>query len=475
MPLDLRAILTTVAALLSGILAALALTNPVLRDWAIVASPSEVDRWISSGPTAVGLGAVVAVLACALSQRRGSRRAAWIAITVGVAVIAIIRAVVPEVASLDLLIAVIIVKSVAAGAILGCVVAVSWDRTATKNATLLGVLATFLAVRTFSGGTGRMSTSSVGEPSWWLIGATAAAAIACAVTAQSGFRIRKPDAGEIRIALVVIAALAIGHRVLGAVIDRQQYASEATAWMVMVLAAGAALALTWIAAYRLGDTSGAGGKFLWAATALAAASAPLFVDIAKGSGHWGPLKSPWVLVLFAALPVAVGLRLHKQVPNLVPIAVLVAVPLSELLPFDSAHGVWSIALKIAALGLAAGLLFGALAPGSLVDATLGLAIPFAAMTFSSIAILTDQLTAPPELTAADIQRLMELPVPAHVSADGGLFGRGIGITIDYVTPQTVGTAILFALIIGFCGAAILRRSHPPVDTTESRIEPEPVD
>lgn len=77
-------------------------------------------------------------------------------------------------------------------------------------------------------------------------------------------------------------------------IDRQQYASEATAWIVMVLAAGAALALTWIAAYRLGDTSGAGGKFLWAATALAAASAPLFVDIAKGSGHWGgDLKSPW--------------------------------------------------------------------------------------------------------------------------------------------------------------------------------------
>ncbi|XGU19523.1 hypothetical protein ACETU7_32315 [Rhodococcus sp. 3Y1] len=75
-----------------------------------MASPSEVDRWISSGPTAVGLGAVVAVLACALSQRRGSRRAAWIAITVGVAVIAIIRAVVPEVASLDLLIALIVVK-----------------------------------------------------------------------------------------------------------------------------------------------------------------------------------------------------------------------------------------------------------------------------------------------------------------------------------------------------------------------------
>src|SRR3546814_15907313 len=95
MPLDLRAILTTVAALLSGILAALALTNPVLRDWAIVASPSEVDRWISSGPTAVGLGAVIAVLACAISQRRGPRRAAWTANAVAAAVLARVRAAVP--------------------------------------------------------------------------------------------------------------------------------------------------------------------------------------------------------------------------------------------------------------------------------------------------------------------------------------------------------------------------------------------
>lgn len=180
------------------------------------------------------------------------------------------------------------------------------------------------------------------------------------------------------------------------------------------------------------------------------------------------------MVLFAALPVAVGLRLHKRVPRLVAIVVLVAVPLSELLPFDSAHGTWSIALKIAALGLAAGLLFGSLAPGSLVDATLGLAIPFAAMTFSSIAILTDQLSFLPMMTSIYIQGQLDIDaVPPY--GDGGLFGRGVGITVDYVTAQTVGAAVLFTLIIGFCGAAILRRSHPPVDTAESRIEPEPVD
>ncbi|WP_245006071.1 MULTISPECIES: hypothetical protein [Rhodococcus] len=50
MPVDFRAILTTLAALTSGALAAFALTNPPLQDWAIVASQSEIDRWISSGP-----------------------------------------------------------------------------------------------------------------------------------------------------------------------------------------------------------------------------------------------------------------------------------------------------------------------------------------------------------------------------------------------------------------------------------------
>lgn len=111
------------------------------------------------------------------------------------------------------------------------------------------------------------------------------------------------------------------------------------------------------------------------------------------------------------------MRLHKQVPNFVPIAVLVAVPLSELLPFDSAHGVWSIALKIAALGLAAGLLFGSLAPGSLVDATLGLAIPFAAMTFSSIAILTDQLSFPPMMTSIYIQGQLDIDAVSPTAAE----------------------------------------------------------
>ncbi|MCJ0902290.1 hypothetical protein [Rhodococcus sp. ARC_M6] len=444
MPVDLRAILTTLAALASGALAALALTNPPLQEWAIEASQSEIDRWVSSGPTSVALGAVVAVVACALSQRRGSRRAGWIAVAVATGIMALIRLAVPEVASLDLLIAFLVIKSIAAGVILGCAVAASWDRIASKNALLLGVIAGFLTARAFASATGRMSTSAVGEPAWLLLGATFVAAIACAATAQAEFRIRRPDVGEIRIALVAITALAIGHRILGSVIDRQQYASEGTAWVVMVLCAAAALWLTAVAARRLGDDSGAGGTFLWAATALAAASAPTLVTVTSVSGSWGQLESPWAIVLIAGVAVAVGLRLSARIPRIVPLIVLAAVPLSELLPFTAAHGTIGLAVKIAALGFGGALLLGALAPGSLVDATLGLTIPFAAMTFSSIAILTDLLSSAP--TRVNFSYVGE---PTAFTS----------IPVDYFTAQTIATALLFTAIVTVCAIPVTRLRH----------------
>ncbi|OYD68612.1 hypothetical protein [Rhodococcus sp. OK302] len=460
MPVDLRAILTTLAALASGTLAALALTNPPLQEWAIEASQSEIDRWVSSGPTSVALGAVVAVLACALAQRRGSRGAAWIAVAVATGIMALIRLAVPEVASLDLLIAFLMIKSIAAGVILGCATAASWDRIASKNALLLGVIAGFLSARAFASTTGRMSTSAVGEPAWLLLGATLIAAIACAATAQAEFRIRRPDVGEIRIALVVITALAIGHRVLGSVIDRQQYASEGTAWVVMVLCPAAALWLTSVAANRLGNQSGAGGTFLWAATAVAAASAPTLVTFTYRSDDSVQLESPWSIVLVAGVAVAVGLRLSTHIPRLVSLVILAAVPLSELLPFDAAHGTIGIAVRIAALGFGGALLLGALAPGSLVDATLGLTIPFAAMTFSSIAILTSQLSS---VTIYSGSYLRSDTEAIYVGGDTGMTPEPFtSIPVDYLTAQTIATALLFTAIVTVCAIPVtrLRPSNP---------------
>ncbi|NMD59723.1 hypothetical protein CJ178_12260 [Rhodococcus sp. ACPA4] len=440
MPVDFRAILTTLAALASGALAAFALTNPPLQDWAIVASQSEIDRWISSGPTSVALGAVVAVLACALSQRSGSRRAAWIVVTAATAIIALIRVAVPDVAVLDLLITLVVLKSVAAGVILGCAVAASWDRTAARNGVLLGVIAGYLSAHAFGTGAGRMSTSAVGEPAWFLLAATAVLAVACAISAQSGFRIRRPDAGEIRVALIAVIALAIGHRILGSIVDRQEFASKGTAWVVMILCAAAALALTAIVARQLGEQSGAGGKFLWAATALAAASTPTLL-VNGQFGQWASLESPWVVVLASGVAVALGLRLSKRIPATVAVVILAAVPLSELLPFTTAHGAVSIVVKIAALGFGGAALLGALAPASLVDATLGLAIPFAAMTFTSITVLAYQLSWPPvRVNFASVE-------PAIYTAE---------IPVDYVNAQTIGSALLFVAIIAVCGAAIRR-------------------
>ncbi|MFE4498751.1 hypothetical protein ACFRFQ_02755 [Rhodococcus sp. NPDC056743] len=448
MPVDFRAILTTLAALASGSLAAFALTNPPLQDWAIVASQSELDRWISSGPTSVALGAIVAVFACALTQRSGSRRAAWIAVAVATAIITLIRVAVPEVAVLDLLITLEVLKSIAAGVILGCAVAASWDRVAAKNGVLLGVIAGFLSARAFGTTTGRLSTSAVGEPAWILLAATAVLAIACAITAQSGFRIRRPDAGEIRIALIAVFALAIGHRVLGSVIDRQKYASEGTAWVVMVVCAAAALTLTAIAAHRLGDQSGAGGKFLWAATALAAASAPTLVLLNGGFDQWASLQSPWIAVLATGVAVALGLRLCKLVPTTVAVVILAAVPLSVLVPFASAHGTASVVVKLAALGFGGAALLGAFAPGSLIDATLGLAIPFAAMTFTSIAVLTDQLST------------VTIYVGSYLKSDSDPTAESFPtFPVDYITAETIGTALLFTAIVVVCGAAVRRAPH----------------
>lgn len=443
MPVDFRAILTTLAALASGVLAAFALTNPPLQDWAIAASQSELDRWISSGPTSVALGSVVAVLACALSQRSGSRRTAWIVVTTATALIALIRVAVPEVAVLDLLITLEVLKSIAAGAILGCAVAASWDRTTARNGVLLGVIAGYLSTHAFGTGAGRMSTSAVGEPAWFLLAATAVLAIACAISSQSGFRIRRPDAGEIRVAVIAVIALTIGHRVLGSIVDRQEFAGKGTAWVVMILCAAAALALTAIAARQLGEQSGAGGKFLWAATALAAASTPTLL-VNGQFGQWASLESPWVVVLASGVAVALGLRLNKHIPATVAVVILAAVPLSELLPFTSAHGAVSIVVKIAALGFGGASLLGALAPGSLVDATLGLAIPFAAMTFTSIAVLTYQLSWP---TVRLNFAFVEPPTDFTT------------IAVDYITAQTIGTALLFVTIIAVCGAAIRRVPH----------------
>ncbi|MFD9683335.1 hypothetical protein ACFWAD_25915 [Rhodococcus sp. NPDC059969] len=96
MTIDLRSCTVALAAFLSGILAAVALTNPARMRWPVTEPQSKVDQWISSQSTSVVVGAIVAVAACTYLQHRGSRKRAWAFVYVGVAVLILIRYVVPE-------------------------------------------------------------------------------------------------------------------------------------------------------------------------------------------------------------------------------------------------------------------------------------------------------------------------------------------------------------------------------------------
>ncbi|MCT6735805.1 MULTISPECIES: hypothetical protein [Rhodococcus] len=91
MPTDVRSITGALAALLSGILAAVALTSPARMRWPVTEPQSKIDQWISSQPTSVVVGAIVAVGACVYLQHRGSRRRAWAIVYTGVVALILIR------------------------------------------------------------------------------------------------------------------------------------------------------------------------------------------------------------------------------------------------------------------------------------------------------------------------------------------------------------------------------------------------
>ncbi|AQA24236.1 putative membrane protein [Rhodococcus sp. MTM3W5.2] len=113
MPVEPREVLSALTALFGGVLAAFVLTNPPGGGWAVYTSDRELSRWVSSQPTGVAVGAVIAVLAYALLQRKGSRRIAWIAIAIATVLLIGARLAVPGVGGIDALIALHYLKTVA--------------------------------------------------------------------------------------------------------------------------------------------------------------------------------------------------------------------------------------------------------------------------------------------------------------------------------------------------------------------------
>ncbi|WP_037176427.1 hypothetical protein [Rhodococcus sp. UNC363MFTsu5.1] len=379
MPVEPREVLSALSALFSGALAAFVLTNPPGGGWAIYTSDRELSRWLSSQPTGIAVGTVVAVLAYALLQRNGSRRIAWIAMAVATLVLVGARLTTPGIGSIDALIAVHYVKAVAAGVILGAAVAAVWGRRAGQLALVLGVLGTFLTARVFELVFPAQTTSSIGEPSWWLLGPTLVLALAAAAVADGATRIQRATGRELRLALATAASIALANRALLFWIDRQDYTSRVSSWILIGLSMAVVVALTWFAARTI---EVADGRFLLAATGVAAASMPVLVDL---GGPFAGVEH-WQAVLVGAVAVALGLRLSMTWRSTIGgLFVVALIPMVGAIWPNLGQDGPMLLVRLAVLGVGAGMAFGSSLPGTAAIAAVGLGIPFVSMVFHSAA------------------------------------------------------------------------------------------
>ncbi|MFC9787471.1 hypothetical protein [Rhodococcus sp. NPDC127528] len=381
MPVDSRTTVASLAAALGAALAAFVLTVPPGGHWAVNASDRQVDSWLRAQPTGVAVGAVIAVVACILLQRSGSRRVGWTAAAVATLVLVGARLTVPGVSDLDALTAMHYLKTTAAGVLLGSVVATSWAGRAGQWATTLGTVAAFLSAQAAGMATLTYTTSPVGEASWWLLGPALALAIASAVTADAGARIPRVSAREARGALLTVVALALVNRLQLSWINERGNDSRLQIWVVIGVAMVVVLVATEVCA-RLVERESGGGAFLLAATGIAAAATPVLVDLRY------PFREvePWAAILVAVVAVAVGLRLTVRWRTPVAgLGIAALVPLLAAVWPDFGHdGPWLL-VRLAVLGVGAGLAVGSTLPGVAAVAAAGFAIPFVSMVFYSAA------------------------------------------------------------------------------------------
>ncbi|MDI9903757.1 hypothetical protein QM716_28225 [Rhodococcus sp. IEGM 1409] len=458
MTIDVRSSTGTLAALLSGILAAVALTSPARMRWPVTEPQSKIDQWISSQSTSVVVGAIVAVAACAYLQHRGSRRRAWAFVNVGVVVLILIRFLVPEELGLDLLSVLGFAKTIAAGLILGGAVAASWDSRIGRNLLIVGVVSTWLAAQSSTGVLIPVSTSSIGEPAWALLWLTLICAVACAITVDSESRIGESEPVVSAAALAVVTGLAVTQRILNSVVDRQDSPSTYSGWVVMVASTVAVLTLTWFCTRRLDTTSDSGG-FLWAATAVAAAATTVFADLTDRFFLDGDRTSPLVIAALAIIAVVVGLtRSRHRNRRIVGLALLAAIPLSEWI--FSADQEFALLLRIVMLGVGSGLLFGSVLPSNPVIGALGLTIPFTALVFMSIGQHDIET-----VSSTYVQHDSELRDFTYPSGPDTAWQADVSFVIVDATeepPRSVGTALLMCVVVVATGIALRRRNS--VDT-----------
>lgn len=450
MPVDARAALSALTALLGGALAAFVLTAPPGGRWSVSASDRELDRYISAQPTGVVMGVVLAVVVYLLLQQRGSRRLAWATMAVGTAVLVGGRFAVVGVAGLDGLTALHYLKTAAAGAILGAAVAAVWGRRVGQLTLTLGVTVVFLAAPVFGSAAVSYSTSVIGEPSWWLLAATGAAAVACAVLGDEGSRVQRAGAHELRVALAAAVAIAVANRLLLAWIGQQPVdASRATAWAVIAVSVTVVLVTTEVCA-RMVD--GPDGRFLLGATAIAAAATPVLADLRVprlGVADFG--VAPWVAVTVAVLSVAVGLRasMRWRLP-LAGLALAAVVPLLASLWPDLGNSGALLLVRLALVGAGAGLALGATAPGAAALAATGLGIPFVSTVFYAVA------TVPTTRTVFG-GSYQPLPGLETSQGPGAVLDREL-LSIPHYDDRLTGVVLLVS--VAFCAFGIRALGRP---------------
>ncbi|TQF69383.1 hypothetical protein FK531_11675 [Rhodococcus spelaei] len=455
MPVDIRTTVASLAALLGAALAAFVLTTPPGGHWSVYASDRQLDSWLAAQPTGVAVGAVVAVVACVLLQRSGSRRLGWSAATLAVVVLIGARVAVPASTSFDALTALHYLKTAAAGVLLGSVVATSWGGRAGQWATALGAIAGFLSVQVSGMATLTFTTSSIGEPSWWLLWPAAVLALASAVTADAGMRIQRVGGRDAGGALLTIVALAVVNRLQLSWINQQDNHSRLHLGVVIGVAMVVVLVAIEVCA-RLVERESGGGGFLLATTGVAAAAMPVLVDLRYPFRDVGP----WPAIAVAAVAVAVGLRLSARWRTpVVGLGVAGLVPLVAAIWPDFGHdGPWLL-VRLGVIGVGAGLAVGSTLPGLAAVAAAGLAIPFVSMVFSAAATaVTSTFTYS---GSYEPLRGATALVPDSVGRDD--FGwTAYSDFFDYPHYDHRSAGIALAVAVAFCAFGIrgLLRSQP---------------
>ncbi|MFD1815178.1 hypothetical protein [Rhodococcus gannanensis] len=379
MPVSFRDSPTVLAALAAAVLAAFTLTDPPGGTWAVYTSERELDRWLSAQPTGIAVGAVVAVAACVLLQRAGSARAAWGAAAVATVIVWAVRSWVPEVAGIDGLIALHVLKAVAAGVLLGAAVAAAWEHRLARLAVALGAVGGFLSVSAWASVETQRSTSSLGEPAVWLLAATVVLAL---VAVAAPGPAPQPVTGEqARVALLTVVVVAVANRLLTAWISSGDTEGRTRQWIAIAVSIVVVLVATEVCA-RLVDTRVGDGAILLAVTGIAAAAMPVLVDLRS------PLRDfpAWSAVAVAGVAVAAGLAIAARRPlPLVGLGVAALVPVvGAIWPDFGSDGAWLLA-RLAVVGVGAGLAIGGTLSSLAAVAAAALVIPFVSTVFHAAA------------------------------------------------------------------------------------------